>query len=362
MTTPNNNNNNNNIPWIEKYRPYDLSSIISNNNIVKTLNALDRNHFIPNMIYYGPSGSGKTSTILAFCRHIYDIKEHQTLPSYDLVLELNASEQRNINELQVIIYHFVENRRFQKGKKNRYKKKMIIMDEADSLTMKMQEYIIDVMNTYKYVVTFCFLCNHINNLSAAIQSRCVKCIFIPIEKMHVQRYIKRICDKEKMNINPKAMNALVHISKGDLRRCLNNMQMLHAHVAHGEMIVEKDVYRISNLPNPDEITHIIDTIRLKKYKTNRGLHRYIYDFLYTHALSPLTVIYYCYDYIKRHFDVVDPDILHMLASLEEKCWIRNLKTNELNVANLVSNLQSFFSSLPSKTKPKNNKIGDGDET
>jgi len=89
-----------NLPWIEKYRPNELSDIISHKEIINTLTNLITFGTIPHMIFYGPPGTGKTTTILACARMIYG----QNYRS--MILELNGSDDRGINVVRDQIKNF----------------------------------------------------------------------------------------------------------------------------------------------------------------------------------------------------------------------------------------------------------------
>ena len=51
--------------WIEKYRPNNLSQIISQDHVVSALKTALETGRMPHLLFYGPPGTGKTSAILA---------------------------------------------------------------------------------------------------------------------------------------------------------------------------------------------------------------------------------------------------------------------------------------------------------
>ena len=46
-------------PWVEKYRPSDLSEVISQENVITTIKEYVSEKNIPHMLFYGPAGTGK---------------------------------------------------------------------------------------------------------------------------------------------------------------------------------------------------------------------------------------------------------------------------------------------------------------
>ena len=80
-----------NKPWVEKHRPQKLTEIVQDDDIIKKLNSMLKDNFIPHMLVDGHAGVGKTSAIKAFIREVYN-------ENYELcVLELNASDDRGLD-------------------------------------------------------------------------------------------------------------------------------------------------------------------------------------------------------------------------------------------------------------------------
>ena len=118
------------IPWVEKYRPSSLNDIVLdefNREILE--NIIETDHF-PNLLFYGPPGTGKTTTMINLINS-YQVKHNQK--NKDLMVHLNASDERGIDIIRNQIYQFVNSKPlFNTGTK------FIILDEVDYMTKNAQ--------------------------------------------------------------------------------------------------------------------------------------------------------------------------------------------------------------------------------
>ena len=141
------------IPWTEKYRPSNLTELLSNKHVIDTLHSYLAKCFLPNMLFYGSPGTGKTSTILATARQLYG-------PSFRyMVLELNASDDRGINTVRKTIKSFAESKPPLNNQPIPFK--LVILDEADSMTKDAQAALRRMMEKFSKTTRFCLICNHV---------------------------------------------------------------------------------------------------------------------------------------------------------------------------------------------------------
>jgi replication factor C subunit 3/5 len=235
--------------FTEKYRPKTLNEIISQKYIIKTLTNFVNQGELPHLLFNGPSGVGKTSTILSL------IKLINKNSIQNLVLSVNASDDRGLKFVQNQITSFAEIKYSSKFD-NIIGKKIIILDEVDSMSLTAQNALKKIMERYSNITSFCLICNYLDKIIDAIQSRCVKFRFNPLTTTDSCQYLTKIAMKEHINIDESAIKVIIKTSNGDMRRCLYMIQ-----IAKQYQHINSDlIYTLTNHINPAKITQIITNI------------------------------------------------------------------------------------------------------
>ena len=160
----------NNSIWIEKYRPKTFDDIIGQDKNINIIKNVLKNNSLPHLLLHGNSGVGKSSTINSIINYLYgDNKAF-------MVMKLDASDDRGINSVREEIKGFAEKMTiFNKGIK------LIILDEADSMTFDAQFALRRIIEKYSENTRFCLICNYENKIIKPIKSRCVNIRFYPIQ-------------------------------------------------------------------------------------------------------------------------------------------------------------------------------------
>ena len=249
----------NSLPWVEKYRPDKLCEVEGNENVTRTLANYGGISSTPNLLFYGPPGTGKTSTILAMAKEYYGKSEMKSM-----TMELNASDERGIETVRETIQTFCNNSSilFEKKKRN---VKLVILDEADALTVEAQSALRRVIETSSKNVRFCICCNYINKITPALQSRCTKLKFKGISNESLERTAEKIIKKESISIEKEALNSILEISRGDARRVINLLQTLFMGCGHSTISPEK-VYMCAGEPMPSDIEEIFKFLLKENFK------------------------------------------------------------------------------------------------
>ncbi|KAI8531360.1 hypothetical protein RHMOL_Rhmol11G0130500 [Rhododendron molle] len=258
-------------PWVEKYRPQSLADVAAHRDIVDTIDRLTSENKLPHLLLYGPPGTGKTSTILAVARKLYGTQMH------NMVLELNASDERGIDVVRQQIQDFASTQSFSFGPKSSVK--LVLLDEADAMTKDAQFALRRVIEKYTKNTRFALICNHVNKIIPALQSRCTRFRFAPLDAIHVSERLKHVIRAEGLDVTESGLAALVRLCNGDMRKALNILQSTH--MASQQQITEEAVYLCTGNPLPKDIEQIshwllneaftVSFRRISELKTRKGL-------------------------------------------------------------------------------------------
>ena len=199
--------------WTEKYRPSKFEDMVGQQEIIKRVRSLVQSLNIPHLLFAGPAGIGKSTLALIVVKELYGQNWRENY------LELNASDERGIDVVRQKVKDFARTKSL-----GNVPFKVIFLDEADALTKEAQQALRRTMENYTNTCRFIFSCNYSSKIIEPIQSRCVIFRFKLLEKKDVSNVIRRIAEKEKLNIVQDAYETLYEASEGDCRKAINILQ------------------------------------------------------------------------------------------------------------------------------------------
>lgn len=231
------------MPWTEKYRPSTLDEIIGQKQIVSRVKAFVKNKSFPNMIFAGPAGIGKTTCAIAMAREMYGNDMSAAFK------ELNASDARGIDVIRGEVKEFAKTVSIAK-----VPIKIIFLDEADALTSDAQHALRRTMEQFSSETRFILSANYASKIIEPIQSRCIVFRFRHLTEDDMRVYIKRVAEGEGLEVDDRAVEALIYVSDGDLRKLTNVLQSV---ALEKRSISENSVYEIAARARPKEISTML---------------------------------------------------------------------------------------------------------
>jgi len=150
------------------------------------------------------------------------------------------------------------------------------------MTQQAQAALRRVIEQYTKNVRFCIICNYVNKIAPAIQSRCTRFRFSPLPISEVEKRVDTVIHGEKwasslssslleltqqssVQITEAGKQALLKLSKGDMRRALNVLQACHAAY---DLIDETEIYNCTGNPHPQDIETIVNSMLSDEFTTS----------------------------------------------------------------------------------------------
>jgi len=194
--------------WVEKYRPKSIAEVLLQENVKQQFESFKE---VPNnLLLIGSPGIGKSTVAKILAK---------TLAPYSY-LYINASEQGNIETVRTLISDFISVQSIDGNQK------IVILDEADGVSLVAQQALRSIMEEYLDSVKFILTANYKNKIIEALRSRCQEFMFTCSEKQILVRIVE-ILKKEKITVDKNQVSNLKNLLKKyfpDIRKTINEVQ------------------------------------------------------------------------------------------------------------------------------------------
>ncbi len=262
--------------WVEKYRSQTLEDYVGNESIKQTIGHYLKQNDIQNFLFYGTPGTGKTTLAKLIVSNL----------DCDFIY-INASDENGIDTIREKVKGFASVASFKPFK-------VVILDEADYITIQGQAALRNVIETFSRSTRFILTCNYIERVIDPLQSRCHVLKIVPPSKQEIAYHIIDILKQENVGMGAEDLKLVINQHYPDIRKMLNTLQMS---VNGDEIVVDKSIL-VSNSYKNKVLTELckptaksFNNIRQIIADSNVGDFEDMFRFLYDNVekYAPLSV-------------------------------------------------------------------------
>ena len=259
--------------WVEKYRPKNIDDIVLDHLNKQILKNIIETSYFPNLLFYGPPGTGKTTTIINL---INSYQNKNGVKNKDLIIHLNASDERGIDIIRNQINFFVNSKPlFNNGTK------FVILDEVDYMTKNAQQALRYLLQNYTSNVRFCLICNYISKIDEGLQNEFIRLRFNQLPKEEIITFLNHISLSEKLNLSQKTLSSIQKLYKSDIRSMINFIQSNQNLDNEFLNIIDNEVWDelYTKILQKEKISNITNFINFISINYNIDKKNIIKDFL-----------------------------------------------------------------------------------
>lgn len=215
-------------PLADLLRPNKLEDVVGQKHLLNEHSSfykIIKSNKIPNMLFYGPPGVGKTTVanIIANSSKMKLFKLNGTSATIEDIKAIIAEKDNLLNTNGILLY----------------------LDEIQYLNKKQQQSLLEFIENGDITLIASTTENPFFYVYPAILSRVNVFEFkaIPVDEIKIA--LKRIIDNSYLTIDDESLSKLATLANGDMRKAINNLELLLSSLNEESTISMKDIDNLS---------------------------------------------------------------------------------------------------------------------
>lgn len=275
--------------FISKYKPYYLNDFCMNEKMMSVIQTLLEINDL-NILFIGSPGSGKTTLLYSLIREYYGLSKTVNIPETNILFINNLKEQ-GIQYYRNDMKTFCQSHCSIHGKK-----KMIVIDDLDTINEQSQQVFRNYIDKYKHNIHFISVCTNIQKVIESIQSRVHIIQIQPPNTQEIANIMNYIIQQENIAIDQDAKDYLLLISNDSLRVLINYLEKIFI---YGSSVNLETCQRLCSTISIQKFEKYIE---LLGFTSSRTIHmelaiQILYE-IHDQGYSVIDILDYFYTFVK----------------------------------------------------------------
>lgn len=315
--------------FIQKYKPYYVNDFYISDCLKETIHTLiDLDNL--NILFIGNQCSGKTTLLYAIIREYYGLTKTQSFPEYNTLFINNLKEQ-GIQYFRNEMKTFCQSRSSIHGKK-----KIVIVDDIDSINEQSQQVFRNYIDKYKNNIHFISVCSNLQKVIESLQSRTHIIKIDQPTSDDICNIMNKIVTNENIVIDQESKDYLLKVADNSIRILINYLEKMY--IIGIPIHIELCKQLVSNI-SYDLLEKYIKHIQQNEVDKAIAILYNIYDYGY----SVIDIIDYFISFIKQT-KILDEDTKYEVIPFLCKyiTIVHNIHENEIELALFTNDLHELL--------------------
>lgn len=320
------------VTFVNKYKPYYITDFFLDEINMKVINALIELNDL-NLILIGAECAGKTSLMHAIIRNYYGLDKTATFPEHNIMFINNLKEQG-------IQFFRNEMKTFCQSQSNiRGKRKLIVVDDIDSINEQSQQVFRNYMDKYSNNVQFISACTNIQKVNESLQSRLHILKIDKLQRKHLELTLEKIITIEKLDIDQESRNFMLSICNDSVRVLINYLEKIYI---LGEPVTIEKAHNLCSNISYLQFEKYVSALKTGNLKAAIEILYEIHD----HGYSVIDILDYFFNFVKFTPNIEESIKYQILPFLCKYITIfHKVHEDSIELAFFTNNLAEIFVAL-----------------